>query len=140
MQSLSLRRIPVFFYGLFMDVELVRAKGAAPTDVQHASVAGFALRIGQRATLIADAEATSYGILMWLTHQEIDRLYADASVQAYRPEAILARRADGTHVPALCFTLVELPSLSEANPDYAAKLRDLGRRLRLPTPYVEQIR
>jgi hypothetical protein len=53
---MSARRIPVFFYGLFMDAELLRAKGTAPGGIQQASVPGFALRIGQRATLIADAE------------------------------------------------------------------------------------
>jgi hypothetical protein len=28
----------------------------------------------------------------------------------------------------------------EANPEYAARLRDFGRRLKLPTDYIERIR
>jgi hypothetical protein len=44
--------IGVFFYGLFMDADLLRARGAVPTDVQHASIRGFSLRIGARATLV----------------------------------------------------------------------------------------
>jgi hypothetical protein len=47
------RRIHVFFYGLFMDVDLLRSKGAQPENPRLASVSGFALRIGQRATLHA---------------------------------------------------------------------------------------
>ncbi|MFN2633018.1 MAG: hypothetical protein ABR610_06340 [Thermoanaerobaculia bacterium] len=40
--------IDVFFYGLFMDVDLLREKGAAPVNPRPASVEGFALRIGAR--------------------------------------------------------------------------------------------
>lgn len=65
------RRITVFFYGLFMDVELLRAKGAHPANDRPACVAGFALRVGQRATLIPNREASVYGILMELPHAEI---------------------------------------------------------------------
>jgi len=36
--------------------------------------------------------------------------------------------------------LVVPPSPEEANSDYAAKLRDLARRLELPSDYVERIR
>ncbi len=39
------RRIEVFFYGLFMDADLLRAKGARPENIRVASVPGFALRI-----------------------------------------------------------------------------------------------
>ena len=43
------RRITVFFYGLFMDEELLKAKGVQPTSLRQGCVRGFALRIGQRA-------------------------------------------------------------------------------------------
>lgn len=134
------RRIAVFFYGLFMDPDLLRDKGAHPVNIRPASVPGFALRIGQRATLLENPGAHAYGILMELTHDEIERLYAEASVRAYRPEAVLAELGDGSSVPALCFNLVDPPSPEEANAEYAAKLRDLAHRLKLPTDYVDSIR
>jgi hypothetical protein len=137
---MSERRITVFFYGLFMDIEVLRAKGLQPGEPRSASVPGFALRIGQRATLIPDPGSTVYGFAMQLTHVEVDQLYSDASVSAYRPEAILARLVDGTAVPALCFNLVSPPADGEANPQYAAKLRDLAHRLQLPPDYVSSIR
>jgi hypothetical protein len=133
------RRIDVFFYGLFMDADLLRAKGTQPVNIRSASVPDFALRIGQRATLLRNPDARAHGILMELTHAEIDQLYSDASVRAYRPEAVLAELADGARVPALCFNLLVPPSPEEANSEYAAKLRDLARRLKLPTDYVERI-
>jgi hypothetical protein len=137
------RRIAVFFYGLFMDIDLLRGKGVHPIQNRRAAVAGFALRIGQRATLIPNAESTAYGIVMDLSHSEVEKLYSDASVSAYRPEAVLAQLADGSYIPALCFNLgfnlFVPPAPDEANAEYATKLRELGRRLNLPPGYVDGI-
>jgi hypothetical protein len=76
---------------------------------------------------------------MELTHDEIEHLYSEASVCAYRPEAVLCELADGSRVPALGFNLIVPPAPEEANLEYAAKLRDLARRLGLPSDYVERI-
>ena len=134
------RRINVFFYGLFMDVELLLSKGAHPTHPRPARVPGFALRIGQRATLVPNAESFAHGMIFELSHADIENLYSEASVSAYRAEAVLAQLADGSDIPALCFNLVVPPAQDEANPEYAAKLRDLALRLKLPPEYVDSIR
>jgi len=134
------RRIDVFFYGLFMDIDLLRSKGAEPLNVRGAFVPGFSLRIGQRATLVPAPNGRAYGMLMDLTHGEIEQLYSEPSVSVYRPEAVTAELADGTRVAALCFNLPVAPSPQEANPNYAAKLRDLARRLGFPSDYIDGIR
>jgi hypothetical protein len=138
--NMNSRRIEVFFYGLFMDADLVRTKGAHPVNIRTASVPGFALRIGQRATLLRTPDARAYGVVMELTHAEIEHLYSEASVRAYRPEAVIAELADGSRVPALCFNLLVPPAPEEANSEYAAKLRELARQLGLPSYYVESIK
>jgi hypothetical protein len=46
------RRVEVFFYGLFMDEELLHGKGLEPEGGEIAVIEGFALRIGQRAALV----------------------------------------------------------------------------------------
>jgi hypothetical protein len=122
-----------------MDAELLRSKGASPQNIRLAGVPGFRLRIGERATLFGDPDARAYGVLMELTHEEIEQLYSEPSVRAYRPEAILAELDDGSRLPALCFNLVEPPHPKEHNSEYAAKLRELARRLELPTEYLDAI-
>jgi len=79
-------------------------------------------------------------MLMQLTHAEIEQLYSEPSVQAYRPEAVLAQLRDGSFLPALCFNLVDPPAPEEKNPEYAAKLKQLAIRLRLPSGYIEGMR
>jgi hypothetical protein len=124
---------------MFMDADLLRGKGINPINIRPASVPGFALRIAQRATLIAKVGARSYGILMELTHADIDQLYSEPSVKVYRPEAVLTELGDGATLPALCFNLIEPPRPEERNEEYAAKLRALAQKLRLPQGYVNTI-
>ena len=133
------RRIPVFFYGLFMDADLLRGKGLAPAGIRKASVSGYALRIGNRATLVTAPGARAYGVVMDLTHAEIEQAYSEATVGNYRPEALLAEFEDGSRAPALCYNLAVAPAASEKNTEYAAKLRNLAQRLGLPLQYVESI-
>lgn len=133
------RRINVFFYGLFMDADALRAKGVEPHHPRRVCVPGFALRIGHRATLVPDADGCVYGVLMQLSHEEIERLYSEPSVRMYRPEAVIAELDDASRIPALCFNLPVPPEASEANEEYAQRLRDLARRLGLPADYVDRI-
>jgi gamma-glutamyl AIG2-like cyclotransferase len=136
---MPVRRIEVFFYGLFMDEDLLRAKGVQPVSPRKASVRGFALRIGQRATLIPSSAATVHGMVLSLSHDELELLYSDPTVRAYRPEAVLARLENGETVAALCFNLTQAPPAGEHNEEYAAKLRALAKRLDLPAEYVASI-
>ena len=141
MQKVSAsRRINVFFYGLFMDDELLRANGVQAVNSRIASVEGYALHIGERATLVPDRTSHVYGKIKELSHAEIDHLYSEPSVSAYKPEAVLAKLADGSQVPALCFNLPNTMGKALPNLEYSTKLRELARRLGLPSTYVEKIK
>ncbi|HEV7860859.1 MAG TPA: gamma-glutamylcyclotransferase family protein [Pyrinomonadaceae bacterium] len=139
MTEAHLRRIDVFFYGLFMDEALLREKGINPAHRRMASVENFSLVIGARATLVPCAGRTAHGVIFALTHGEVEALYAEASVSVYRPEAVSARLADGSAIPALCFNLPAPPSRDERNPQYVSKLRELAERIGLPQSYVSSI-
>lgn len=132
--------VEVFFYGLFMDESLLRAKGLSPSNRCVASVEDFQLVIGERATLVRREGATAYGVVYTLTRGEVEALYSDESVSAYRPEVITARLAGGRDARVLCFNLPAPPSAEERNPLYASELRELAERLGLPAEYVSTIR
>jgi Gamma-glutamyl cyclotransferase, AIG2-like len=136
---MSERRIDAFFYGLFMDVEILREAGAAPLDPRRAYVDGFALRIGQRATLVPSAGGRAYGMLFALTHAELDRLYGAPGLEQYRPEAVLVRPLEGPPMPALCYNLREPPGPHERNPEYAARLQRALGKLGFPPEHVASI-
>jgi hypothetical protein len=133
------RRIDGFFYGLFMDAEILQDSGAGPMNPRRAFVDDFALRIGQRATLLPSPGARAYGMLFSLTHAELDRLYAAPGLELYSPEAVLARTLDGAATPALCYNLREAPRPEERNPEYAARLQRTLSKLNFPADYVASI-
>ena len=134
------RRLDVFFYGLFMDEKLLDGKGVRPTDIRPAAVPGFVLRIGARAALVPTPTGQVHGLLMKLSHADIEKLYSEPSVRAYRPEAVLAVINNGARVAALCYNLLEPPSPDEHNEEYASKLRSLAQRVGLPSDYVASIK
>ena len=134
-----MRRIDVFFYGLFMDEEVLKTKGVLAMDIRPAFVSGFQLRIGNRATLVTNPAARVFGQIVSISHVELERLYSEPGLQAYKPEAVMAQLANGETRAALCFNLVEPPSLQERNPEYAHKLRALAQQLDFPSEYVAPI-
>ena len=133
------QQVRVFFYGLFMDPEALEAKGFRPANVTRAYVEGYQLRLVQRATLVPVSEGQVHGTVMRLTHDEIDRLYSEPSVSAYRPEPVLARLPDGSTEPALCFNLPDAPADHAGNPEYAAALRVVAQKIGLPDEYVARL-
>lgn len=133
-------RVEVFFYGLFMDEELLRAKGLNPENPRAASVDDFQLAIGARATLVRRAGARAHGVVYTLARGEVEDLYSDESVGAYRPEVVTANLAGGHVEQVVCFNLPAPPSREERNPLYASRLRALAERLGLPADYVASIR
>jgi len=122
-----------------MDESLLQGKGISQPNLRVASVSGFRLRIGQRATLVPDQKGLVYGVIAELPHKEIEQLYSEPSVRDYRPEAVLATMADGGSLPALCFNLVDPPPADEHNPEYGRMLRELAEQLGFPAEYVSSI-
>ena len=122
-----------------MDETLLQGKGITLPNLRVASVPGFQLRIGTRATLVPAPSDRVFGLVASLTHDELERLYSEPGVQAYRPEAVLAHLLGGEILAVLCFNLVESPSADEHNPEYATKLRALAAKLQFPLDYVTSI-
>src|SRR5438309_11206461 len=123
-----------------MDADALRSKGAHPANVRPAALPGYAIRIGNRATLVREPGASAYGVLMDLPRHEIDALYSAPGLEAYRPEPVLAAGPNGARTSALCFNLLTPPSPDEATPEYAEKLPDMAWRLRLPPDSLASIR
>jgi hypothetical protein len=134
-----MRKIDVFFYGLFMDEGLLRSKGILAPNLREAFVSGYQLRIGRRAALVPTPAGRVFGLVASLSHAELELLYSDPGVQAYRPEAVLVQLATGGSLAALCYNLAEPPPAAERNPEYASRLRALAERLNFPAEYVSSI-
>jgi hypothetical protein len=132
----SVRRVLIFFYGLFMDEQLLREKGVDPRNTRRASAAAYSMRIGRRAQLVPDPAGRAHGIAMELTHEEIARLYSDPAVNMYFPEALDIDLEKGGSAPALCFNLAGTAEPEQSDPAYVAQWREIAQGLGLPADYI----
>lgn len=136
----------VFFYGLYMDPEILRAKSVEPRNPRLGYAAGYTLRIGNMATLLRDTDpsARAFGLVYALTHAELSMLYDQAGLDMYIAEALLVTlcTADGldsgTSLPSLCCNLLEPPADHESNPAYQARLLQCMLRLGVPSVGISE--
>ena len=131
--------IETFFYGLYMDESVLAAAGVTARNGRKARLDGFALKIGQRATLVKETGATVWGMVFALTEAELDRLYRAPGLELYRPEAVEVALENRAIIPVRVYTLPHPPAADERNPEYVAKLKAVLRRLGFPADYIAGI-
>lgn len=129
----------VFFYGLFMDVDLLEKKGLKPADPRKAQLMDYSLKIGKRASLVPCQGKTAYGLLVTVDEKAIHELYSHASVADYIPEEVKVFTDSKTVIKATCYNL-PLEMLSGTNAKYAQSLYELAMKLDFPDDYLEHIR
>lgn len=121
----------IFFYGLYMDPEILEEKGVVPRNPRVASVENYQLRIANKATLLRVPGATAHGLVYALTHAEIHCLYWGAGLHAYAAEALLARVGQ-EQLAVLCCNLTQAPESHESNPQYSRNLATVMKKLGVP--------
>ncbi len=129
----------VFFYGLFMDKDILKKNGIKPSNPRKGHLSDYALKIGNRASLVPSKNEKSYGILMTVDNDAIDRLYAETSVSDYVPEEVIIVTNSGDSVNAICHNLPP-KSLTGTNKSYAASLYGLVKKEGFPDDYLEKIK
>ena len=129
---------PVFFYGLFMDLVLLKAKGLNPTNTKLAHVAGYGLRIGNRATLEISKDEIVFGAISELSSDELELLYSEKSVVDYVPTQLVAIDIDGKSLDIISYIL-PTGGVSGSNSEYAKSLALAARKIGLPDDYINEI-
>jgi hypothetical protein len=138
---LSETLIWTFFYGSYINSNVLGEVDFAPRSSEVARLSGFDIRIAPLANLTPSDEGVVYGLLASGTHPELARLYAHAEHVLggiYLPRAVLAERLDGSYRPALCYIASEMAE-SPPDPAYVERIVTPGRRLGFPTWYIERL-
>jgi hypothetical protein len=135
-------KVWVFFYGSYMNLDVLREVQLAPDRWEVARLSGFDVRIAPRANLVRSPADSVYGILATATHDELARLYAharDVLGETYLPEPVLAEALDGGQLrPALCY-LAPAMAPAPAAPDYLARILGPARDLGFPAWYLDRL-
>jgi len=129
----------VFFYGLFMDETILLKNGIKPSNLRRGYLNDYALKIGNRASLIPCKDEKSYGIVMTIDNDAIHNLYAEASVADCIPEEVSIITSTNDSIAATCYNLPS-KSITGTNVLYAASLYKLAKQEGFPDDYLEKIK
>jgi hypothetical protein len=129
----------IFFYGLFMDRNLLVNKGYHPVVIGRGVLNGYRIHIGNRATLLPSSADCVWGIVMQLPEEEVTELYNEPGVSGYKPELVRVMIEGSTDsIVVQCYNL-PAGIASGSNPEYAAKLLKLAESMNFDSDYLRTI-
>jgi len=131
-------KVAVFFYGSFINLEVLAKSDLRPDEVEVARLPGFDLRIQPLANIVRSDRHVVYGIVCEATHAELTRIYGQDWVGTYLPEAVLVETDGGRWIPALCY-IDPSPKPAPAALDYIERIAGPARAFGFPDWYVERI-
>lgn len=129
----------VFFYGLFMDSELLKGKGFSPSNPVHACIKGYGIRIGERASLVKSENECAYGLVMSLSSKELESLYGEEGVLDYVPESLTVITSSNEPIKVTTYNL-PAERMKGRNKEYARSLAVLAKENNFPSEYIEEIK
>lgn len=136
---MSQRRVRTFFYGSFINQDVLKESGVEPREIEVAKLAGYDIRIEPLANLVRSEQHAVYGILAGVTHRELEALYSQDWVGVYHPEPVLAETRDGKLVPALCYISPETDG-SPASADYIRRIVRPAEEYGFPGWFIERLK
>ena len=131
----------VFFYGSYMNGDVLAEAGLAPRSFVSARLAGFEIQIGSLANLVRSDRHAVYGLLARATHDELSQLYrhsADVLGGTYLPHPVNVELADGVLRPALCYIGRDIKPGSP-KPGYIERILAPARAFGFPEWYIAHL-
>lgn len=139
---MSEHRVDVFFYGSYINFDVLSEVGVHERAFQAARLPGYRFQIRPLANLVADEGNQAFGIITRLSHRELDRLYTEHARDKlggwYLPEAVLTFTIENALRPALCYLSHDMqPGVPD--PAYVDRILYPAREYGFPADYLEHI-
>lgn len=134
-------RVSVFFYGSYMNFQVLREVSIVPERWEVARLRGHDIVIQPRANLVRSERDIVYGIVTTATHAELSRLYAhakDVLGETYLPDAVLTESLDGRLRPSLCY-IAPVMHAQPAEREYVDRIVAPALEFGFPPWYIERL-
>jgi cation transport regulator ChaC len=128
----------VFFYGGLINPKILDKVGMKPKRQETATLSGFDIRISPYVNLVRSAGDTVFGMLMEVTHAELEHTYSQLKAK-YLPQAVIVSDSTGQLRPALCYIVADMPP-GQAEVDHVEALATAAESLGFPQWYLTKIR
>lgn len=132
------RKVWVFFYGSFINLDVLARGGLIPDKVEMACLWGYDIRIQPLANLIRSPRHCVYGLACHASPLDLMSLYGQSWVGTYWPEAVLVEIDGGGLLAALCYISPPRP-VEAASDDYIDRIVEPAREYGFPQWYIERI-
>jgi len=127
-----------FFYGLYMDPDLLRSLGFNPSTPRIASIDSYELDLRGAAKILPVEGSTVWGALIELPENDLDAMYSFDSTIHYKPEIVYPKTMDGKVVRSICYNLPKNEN-DTLNIEYLKKLIAVAKKLTLPGDYIRKL-
>lgn len=136
------KKIWVFFYGSYINLNVLKEVDISPECFDIAKLSGFDIVIQPHANLIPSFEHSVFGILTTASHVELQRLYTDHALgvlgELYLPEAVVVQTLDGSLQPALCYIAPKMKATLAEN-EYIDRIVGPARNYDFPKNYIKHL-
>ena len=134
-------KIWTFFYGSFMNPDVLKKLSIVPDEFEVATLSGFDISIRPLANLAPSPDHCVYGVAATTTHAELARLYdyaCDTLGGTYLPQAVLVQLRNGKWLPAMSYVASELKARPAAN-DYVDLIVHSAKHYAFPKWYIDRL-
>ncbi len=130
-------KVPAFFYGSYMDPEVLARFGARPGVAIQATLPGWHVTFTPHAN-IQQGDGEVRGFVFELPYEELDQLYGPYGyVTTYKPVPVMLETPRG---PMAAMTFVEFAPEQAPDGSYLDSYLSICRRLNMHPDYVQALR
>lgn len=130
----------VFFYGLFLDPDILIELGYSPKNFRLAKLENYALVIGERANMVATKDGHVWGSIIEINQKELDQLYSEKSVSDYQSKTVSSVLENKNTKNAQTYILPEDYIMKAAkNNEYAIRLLTICQKYNFPEYYLDKL-
>ncbi len=131
--------VKIFFYGSFMDLEILGNLGIIPRQFETAKLREWDITFSPMATLVPRERGLVYGLLAELPRTEVEALYSRDDLKLYRPVDVTVETGSDTRVSARCY-VSESSAGQNPSVEYLRRVTLAAEKLGLPPEYLMKLR
>ncbi len=129
----------IFFYGSFMDLEVLRTLGVVPRTFETAELKHWNISFRPLATLVRSEENSVYGIVAEMSRTDVETLYSRDDMKHYRAIDVTVETERDKHVPVQCY-ISKRGTGQKPSVEYLQRVIHAAENLGFPPAYLAKLR
>jgi hypothetical protein len=130
--------VKIFFYGSFMDLEVLRTLRVVPKTFETAELKNWSITFSPMATLVQSKGDSVYGTIAELSRDEVRMLYTEGDLKRYYPVDITVSTKGNERVPVLCY-ISKSGTGQKPSVQYLQRVIQAAKTLGFPPTYLAKL-